>query len=338
MLFTVAFLLASISAGTAVADHPNQNDHIEAMQNPSVTLNVTSSAFYNLTFTGMLLHAASGVYGAMFSESNWHFYRNNSTSYSYTSNVPMVRTAGQVGDFSDGGGNGHHNNGGPQGGMLANVTITLNALGYSLDNISLHNVTIGALNDTFPAFSVMEMTVSVVFNTPVQAPSYGGMLQLFQLIKSSNESKSAARYYLGNLTENHDGMPPGNFHGPAGGHRGMVIQGNGTAKQAISAYYWWNNTFLENNNTTNLTSSVIPRDQGIFITFNFPFNGTLHSIYQDPYFGIPGSSFFNNPVIHKDITQVVNYLVIHAEYFATGIAGGIAILGTSYSVYRKRRF
>lgn len=320
VIFIAAVMLLAFSAGTAVADTPESEVH--ALSYPSVTLNVTSSAFYNLTFTGILVKTSTSIYVANFNENHWTFSKANNTSYSYTSDVKLKNTP-IAGDsalpYDQKGG------GGPPNNIFANVNISLNALGYSLNNVSISNKSLVPGNFSFPDFSVMEITISMVFQQPIQGP---GTVYLLQLIKSSNESKSAANYYFGNLSQNMTDRMQGE-------HQGLYIP---AAKSQISAFYWWNNTFQLNGVDKNLTSLVALRDGGIYIEFHFPFNGTLNSINQDPFLGIPGNPLFKNPIIKQDIGKVVDYLLIHAEFLGTGIATGVGILGISYSFYRRRRF
>lgn len=318
VVFTAALLLLAFSAGTAVGDTPESEVH--AMSYPSVTLNVTSSAFYNLTFLGILLKTPTSAYTSLFNENHWSFSKVNNTSYFYRSSIKLTNgppTLDSAIPYED-----HNGQAKP---LAAEVNISLNALPYSLTNVSIANVSTPQGNFSFPDYSVMEITISIVFQQAIQGP---GTLYLLQLIKSSNESKSAVNYYLGNLRHN----MTNNMHGE---HEGLYIP---DAKNKISAFYWWNNTFQLNGADKNLTSSVALKDGGIYIAFKFPFNGTLKSIYQDPYIGIPGNPLFKNPIIKQDIGKLVNYFIVHVEFLGTGLAAGVGILGISYSVYRKRRF
>lgn len=320
VIFAAALILIAFSAGSAVADTPESEVH--ALAYPSVTLNVTSSAFYNLTFMGLLVKTPNSMYVTNFNENRWSFTEINNTSYAYSSNVKLkngIMMGDSMAPYDQNGGNS------PPNEVSANVKISLNALGYALNNVSISNRSLAYGNFSFPDYSVMEITISIVFQQPIQGP---GSVYLLQLIKSSNESKSAVNYYFGNLTQNMTDRMHGN-------HEGLYIP---TAKSQISAFYWWNNTFELNKVAKNLTSLVALRDGGIYIEFHFPFNGTLKSIYQDPFLGIPGNPLFKNPIIKQDIGAVVNYLLVHAEFLGTGLAAGIGVLGISYSVYRKRRF
>ncbi len=322
VILAVAFLILAFSTGTAMAD--TQESEVQVLPSPSITLNVTNGTFYNLTYAGIVLATQTGVYNTNFNENHWTFKKVNNTSYFYQSNVQLTKNmpgGGVNNDVAP-----FDQQGSPVSSLNANVKISLNALTYSLSNLSIENLSSGTSNYSFPDYSVMEITISIIMQTPVQGP---GSLYLYQLIKSSNESNSAVKYFLGNVT--HDMKD--RMHG---GHEGMQILPS--AKTRISAFYWWNNTFQLNGVNENLSSIAGLKDGGIYIAFKFPFNNTLSSIYQDPFFGVPGTPLFKNPVIQKDFGKLVNYIVIHAEYLSTGLATGVGLLGISYSIYRKRRF
>ena len=322
MILSVAFLILAFSAGTAVAD--TQESEVQVLPSPSITLNVTNGMFYNLTYSRIVLATQSGIYNTNFDENHWTFKKVNNTSYFYQSNVQLKK--GMTGGGANDAVAPLDQQSGSVPSINANVKISLNALNYSLSNVRIENLSSGALNYSFPNYSLMEITISIVLQNAVQGP---GSLYLYQLIKSSNASNNAVKHYLGNGCHDMRDRMHGN-------HEGMQIMPS--AKTRLSAFYWWNNTFQLNGVNKNLTSIAGLKDGGIYIAFKFPFNNTLKSIYQDPFFGVPGTPLFKNPVIQKDFGKLVNYIVIHAEYLSTGLVTGVALLGISYSVYRKRRF
>lgn len=322
VILAVLFLVLAFSAGAATADTPESE--VQVLPSPSITLNITNGTFYNLTFAGMALETHNVMYRTGFFENHWTFTKVNDTSYFYKSNVRLNQVAGE--GMSPDVNPASNEQGSQMGTLNAEVKITLNALNYSLSNLGIENNSIVNGNFSFPDYSVMEITISVVFQQAVQGP---GALYLYQLIKSSNESNNAVKYFLGNVTHNlRDRLQ--------GDHEGMQIIPS--AKERLGAFYWWNNSFQLNGVNKNLTSNVGLRDGGIFIAFKFPFENSLKSIYEDPYFGIPGTPLFKNPIIKKDFGQLINYVVIHAEYLGTGVATGVGLLGISYSIYRRRRF
>ena len=102
-----------------------------------------------------------------------------------------------------------------------------------------------------------------------------------------------------------------------------------------------NSAVQRNVATHNLTSAVTQGNGAVYIAFNFSYNSStsLKSVYQDPYIGISGEPIFKNPIVQKVVGTVVNYVMVNAEYFATGLVSGIVLIGgTTYSIYRKRRF
>lgn len=319
-MFAVIILILAFSAGTAMAD--TEKPEVQVLPVPSITLTVANGTFYNLTYAGIVLLTPSGQYGAAFDETHWTFKEQNQTSYYYQSNVQLKR----------GQGNGVSDSVTPvsqddtaQSHINANVKISLNALNYSLSNLSVMNSSSAFSNYSFPNYSVMEITVSIVLQTPVKGP---GALYLVQLIKSSNESQSPVKYYLGNVV--HDLRDRMN-----GDQQGMQILPS--LKSKISAFYWWNNTFKLNGKNENMSSAVALREGGIYLEFKFPFSNSLKSVYEDPFFGIPGTPLFKNPVVKKDFGLLINYLVVHAEFLGTGMLAGTGLFGLAYSVYRKKK-
>ncbi len=325
-VIAIAFLFVlSISAGTVSADD-NQST-VQAMPFPSITLNITQSAFYNLSFLGLVLHDQNGIYNTIFNKNHWNFDKHNNTTYYYTGNVGLA--PGEHFDLTPVSSD-SYTPAIPEGGppISASVNLTLSALGYQLSNVKINNTSSpsGSSGYLFPNYSVMEITVNITFDHPIPGP---GQLYLFQLIKSSNSSKSAAKYYLGNVTHNLEDRMQGD-------HRGLQILPGDLLNS--SAFYWWNNTFDLNGVNQTLQSRVGLAMGGILVTFEFPFNSTLTSIFEDPYFGVPGTHLFQNPIVEKGVKDVVAYLIVHAEFLSAGAAAGIGILGISYSMYRRKKF
>lgn len=346
VLVTAVLMTMALSSGIAAAD--DQTSHVEAQPVPSITLNMTGGSFYNLSFMGLILKTANGALSANFNQGKWNFTSGNNGSYSYSSTVRFVPNNSQGGsqdsvayvgfDGSEGnGGQGNNNTGGTPNGnsnnaINANVVISMKALDYSLSNVSVGNSSAVSGNYSFPQYSMLEITISVVFQNPVKGP---GHLELIQLIKSPEEGNGSARYYFGKIAHDHSDKVSGDNQGVRIPSRSNVTM-NGT----LNAFYWWNSTYNLNGVSHNLSSSVTLKDGGVYILFDFAFNSStsLKSIYQDPYIGIPGQPVFKNPIIKKVVGKIVNYLVINAEYFASGLASGVILLGVSYSFYRRRRF
>ncbi len=221
----------------------------------------------------------------------------------------------------------------PNNSMEANVVINLKALNYSLSGMSVSNSSAKPENYSFPQYSMLEITISVTFQSPVQGP---GNLQLIQLIKSSNESNGINGYYFGKIAHDHSAGVGENSHGV-----NMANRYGNSGNASVNMLYWWNNTFEMNGVSQNLTSTVAQQNGGLFITFNFSFNNTtsLKSVYQDPYIGIPGMPIFKNPIVKKIVGPIVNYVIVNAEYMIIGITSGLILVGgTTYTIYRKHRF
>lgn len=328
-ILVVSLFLISISAGSALADdnHPNQSQ-VNVMPFPSINLNVTQSAFYNLSFLGLILHTQNGNFHTIFNKNHWKFVEQNNTTYYYTAKVELSPGTGEDNSplspsLSTSPLEGQDNS----GQIKAAVNITLNALSYQLSNFSIRsNLSAPAGHYLFPDYSVMEITISVTFQQAIQGP---GNLYLLQLIKSSNSSKSAVQYYFGNVTHNLTDR----MHGE---NSGLQVLPNKVAN--TSAFYWWNNTFQLNGVNQTMKSRVGLEFGGILIAFDFPFNGSMKKIYEDPYIGVPNSHLFQSKLIQQGVTDFVAYLIVHAEFFGAGAAAGVGILGISYSFYRRRKF
>ena len=356
-----AVMLMAFSSGVAAAE--DQTSHVEAQPFPSITLNMSGGVYYNLSYIALILKTHNGSYVATFNHEKWNFTTGNNGTYSYASDVRFLPDNSQglpgVSIYSQGNGgaqgkNGSGNNsssgnpplnsthgshgGSPPEGIThnttdANVVINLKALNYSLSNMSVRNSSAESQNFSFPQYSMLEITISVTFQNPVKGP---GNLELVQLIKSSNETNSADRYYFGSIVHDNSKKLHDNSQGiqiPTGHNN----SGNGT----VNAFYWWNSIFDLNGVKQNLSSTVALSDGGIYIMFDFAFNNStsLKSVYQDPYIGISGAPIFKNPIVKKVEGAIVNYVMINIESLSTGIAFGSVLIGSAvYSVYRKRRF
>lgn len=356
-----AMMLMALSSGVAMAD--SQSPPVEAQPFPSITLNMSSGIYYNLSYMGLILETSNGSFISNFNHGKWNFTTGPNGTYSYASDIKFLpdnshgmfnaSIDSQVMSHSHGGnGKGHNSsNGNPPTNstrgsngkgpanrtshftLYANVVIDMKALNYSLSNMSVGNSSAESGNYSFPQFSMLEITLSITFENPVNG---SGNLQLIQMIKSSNTSDSANGYYFGNIAHGHSKKAQENSQGvqiPAGNNKSM----NGSE----NAFYWWNNNFMLNGVSQNLSSKVDAADGGVFITFNFAFNNStaLKSVYQDPYFGIPGTPIFKNPIVKKVVGTIVNYVLVNIKSLSVGLAFGLVMIGgASYSVYRKRRF
>ncbi len=325
MIIVISLLVLAFSAGSAVAE--DDQPVVHALPFPSITLNVTKSAFYNLSFVGLELHTPVQNYATLFHENHWTFTKYNNTTYYYQGKVAFT-SGGSIQDGSVTPDASQEDNN--QSPMLATVNLTLSALDYSLNNVQINNTTspMHGSGYLFPNYSVMEISISITFQQAVQGP---GTLLLVQLIKSSNSSKSAVQYYLGNVSHNLTDR----MHGD---HMGLQVIPDRALSANNSAFYWWNNTFSLNGVENHSMRSMVGLGLGgIVIAFAFPFNSTLKSIYEDPFLGVPGTHLFQNPIIKQGINDLVAYLVIHAEFLGAGTAVGIGFLGISYSFYRRRK-
>lgn len=359
-----AVMLLALSSGVVAAEA--QAPGVIAQPFPSITLNMSGGVHYNLSYMGLLLENPNGTSVASFNHGKWNFTSESNGSYIYSSEV-MFLPAGSHSQFNTSlysqgiaysqgnhsrGGSGHNSSGGgpPQNNtngthgngqtnitshapLQAYVVINLNALNTSLSSMSVMNSSAAPHNYSFPQLSVLDITFSIAFQSPVNGP---GNLQLIQLIKSSNTTNSANRYYFGNIAYGHSSMSQKNSQGV---HilGGTNTSGNGTA----DAFYWWNNNFDLNNVSQNLTSTVAVADGGIYITFNFAFNNStsMSTVYQDPYLGISGVPIFQNPIVKKAVGTVINFVIVNIKSLSAGLAFGMVLIGAaSYSVYKKRRF
>ncbi len=351
-------ILVALSSGVATAE--NQSPHVEAQSFPSITLNTSGGVNYNLTYAGLYLETPNGSYMANFNHGKWNFATGNNGTYAYSSEVRFLPDNSKGTWGAPGGPQGKRGNpgkgntasrsisqtysplnpgaGGPPSGKSdniigANVIIAMKELNYSLSNMSVSNTSAKSLNFSFPQYSMLEITISVTFQNPVEGP---GMLEMLQLIKSSNMSNGPDNYYFGNIAHDHSKGPLEKSQGIR-----MPATGNNTGNGTMNAFYWWNSAFQLNGATHNLTSAVTQGNGAVYIAFNFSYNSStsLKSVYQDPYIGISGEPIFKNPIVQKVVGTVVNYVMVNAEYFATGLVSGIVLIGgTTYSIYRKRRF
>lgn len=362
----VILMLTAFFSGVASADA--QESQVMAEPFPSITLNMTGGVFYNLSYMGLILQTPNGSHIASFNHGKWNFTDSSNGSYSYSSEVrflpdnspgPMASSvdAAAIG-YSHGNGhntshgNGHNStngnppqnstkgshgrgtdNGHSHNNITAEVVINLKSMNDTLSNMSVMNSSASAGNYSFPRYSMLEITISVTFSNAVEGP---GNLELVQLIKSSNVTSSADRYYFGDIA-----------HGRSNGHSesnsGVQIPaGNGTSgNSTMNAFYWWNNSFDMNGVSRNLSSNVTIADGGVYITFNFPFNNStsMKSVYQDPYIGIPGYPIFKNPIVKKIVGTIINYVVVNIESLSAGLAFGVVLVGGAvYSIHRRRRF
>lgn len=328
-IVVTALFVISISAGSALADDTQTSEsHVNVLPFPSINLNVTQSAFYNLSFLGLILHTQSGDYHTIFNKNHWNFIEHNNTTYYYTGIVQLTPGVGEDSSPLSSAISANPSESEDNSASInAGVNITLSALNYQLSNFQINNTSSpSGSNYLFPNYSVMEISISVTFQNAIQGP---GNLYLLQLIKSSNNSKSAVQYYFGNVTHNLTDR----MHGE---HRGLQVLPDRVAN--TSAFYWWNNTFQLNGVNQTMKSRVGLDFGGILIAFDFPFNNSLKKIYEDPYIGVPNSHLFQSKLIQQSVTNLVAYLIVHAEFFGVGAAAGIGILGISYSFYRKRKF
>ncbi len=311
----VALPVASADDGGHNPETPVENE-LHFTNYPQIYINPSANTSFNLSYEGLLLFTNYGLYYAYFPSQTWVVHRVSNNSLYYTSNLVFHKT-----DAS----------------YLRDIEKKF--------NVSSNVVNGDHENYRFELESRVTSEVTIWMNktlTPNPLPNNNTPVSSFQLTFSMNSNSITGQgdllliqqlgAKLGNIFEQYHHLSrfSQNF-------TKLNTSGISVTSTNYSAYYWWNSSFVVNGLTSQLNASKSSDGNVDTLIFQFHFTNGIHTLTQDPHFSVPSIDLFQSPILQNDIQQAANFLIIHSELLAGGLATGMALLGVSYASFRRRK-
>ncbi|MHB1709116.1 MAG: hypothetical protein ACYCT2_06560 [Thermoplasmataceae archaeon] len=319
-------LLISMLFLSQTAYASESEDNITLANSPQITINVSNNVDVNVSYWGIILSTNNTTIGATFEGQTWSF-SNTTSGFGYESSFMLKPISGSdLGDFYKQ----FLNTSAKQDELKSNnfslgIKAFVNVSKYQgpISSLQIQNTSSGTSSnlDRIDS-STLKTSFSVVFDAPYPIGNYS--MYLVQSLKGSEDSVGLSFENVSAYTDNAT-------------YSGVAMQ-NSSATDNTKALYWWNSNFSYNGKTGTTNSSIVHKEEGIYLVYEFKAAGKTGNnvLSQDPYISVSGFNLLGSKITHL-VQGAVNYFLQHVEFSLGGFGAGAVIMMIFYVKHARGR-